>query len=225
MAIHKKEKDDVDHAQNAQELLTHSMSVLTEKKQAVKTMKEMLADTAKTYGVNKKVLSSACDVSFTKGKGWKNNNPFDLDKDADIKDKTSMLFMKMRDIIKDLRDIGKLSWLNPYISALEGEGIKLSIEDKEVDATASKEVEEAIKSINAYQQIKFDDDKLLKEKHAPKSDDLNFTKAADYGYVLGLYDKVKSKKNIDDEVQEKFLRLELLENAMGLVQNEQGNED
>jgi hypothetical protein len=35
----------------------------------------------------------------------------------------------------------------------------------------------------------------------------------------------KSKKNIDDEVQEKFLRLEMLENAMGLVQNEQENVD
>ena len=70
-----------------------------------------------------------------------------------------------------------------------------------------------------------DFDKLIKENHAPKADELNFTKASDYGYVLGLYDKVKSKKNIDDEVQEKFLRLEMLENAMGLVQNEQENVD
>ena len=74
-----------------------------------------------------------------------------------------------------------------------------------------------------YIESEFDNDKLIKENHAPKADELNFTKASDYGYVLGLYDKVKSKKNIDDEVQEKFLRLEMLENAMGLVQNEQEN--
>ncbi len=223
MAIHKKEKDDIEEVKNAQELLEHSMSVVSEKKQAVKTMKEMINDTAKAYGVNKKALSAACDISFTKGKGWRNNNPFDLDPDADIKDKTSQLFMKFRDVVKSLRDIGRLDWLTPYISALEGEGIKLSIDGKDVDITAANEVAEAIKSMNAYQQIKFDDDKLLKEKHAPKSDELNFTKTSDYGYVLGLYDKVKSKKNIDDEVQEKFLRLEMLETAIGLVQNEQEN--
>ena len=223
MAIHKKNEDELENVKTAQELLNISLDIVSEKKQAVKTMNMMLADTAKTYGVNKKILSSARDIAFTKGKGWKNDNPFDLDTDAEIKDKTSQLFMKVRDTIKALNEIGKTEWLTPYISALEGYGIHLSVDAKDVDATASTEVGEAITSMNAYQQIKFDNDKLIKENHAPKADELNFTKASDYGYVLGLYDKVKSKKNIDDEVQEKFLRLEMLENAMGLVQNEQEN--
>ena len=223
MPIHKKTEDELEGVKTAQELLNHSMDVVSEKKQAVKTMNMMLADTARTYGVNKKILSSARDVAFTKGKGWRNDNPFDLDPDAEIKDKTSQLFMKFRDTIKTLREIGKTDWLTPYISALEGEGIKVSIDPKDVDTTAAGEVEEAIKSMNAYQQIKFDDDKLLRENHAPKADELNFTKAKDYGYVLGLYDKVVNKKNIDDEAQEQFLRLEMLENAIGLVQNEQEN--
>lgn len=225
MAIHKKNEDELENIKTTQELLDLSLSVVSEKKQAVKTMNMMLADTAKTYGVNKKILAGARDIAFTKGKGWKNDNPFDLDADAEIKDKTSQLFMKLRDTVKTLNEIGKTDWLIPYISALEGYGIHLSVDKKDVDATASSEVGEAITSMNAYQQVKFDNDKLLKENHAPKSDELNFTKASDYGYVLGLYDKVKSKKNIDDEVQEKFLRLEMLENAMGLVQSEQENVD
>lgn len=221
MAIHKKEENDVENVKSVQELLNCSMSIVSEKKQAVKTMNEMLRDTAQAYGVNKKALTSARDVAFTKGKGWKNDNPLDLDPDAEIKDKTSQLFMKLRDTIQSLNEVGRTDWLTPYISALEGSGIKLSIEKKDVDATAAEEVEQAIKSMNAYQQIKYDNDKLIKEKHAPKSDDLNFTRPADYNYVLGLYDKVLEKKNIDDTVQEKFLRMEMLQNAIGLVQNEQ----
>jgi hypothetical protein len=221
MAIHKKEENDVENVKSAQELLNCSMSFVSEKKQAVKTMNEMLKDTAKAYGVNKKALTAARDIAFTKGKGWKNNNPFDLDPDADIKDKTSQLFMKLKDTIQALNEIGKTDWLVPYLSALEGFGIQISFDKKDVDETAAKEVEQSITSMNAYQQIKFDNDKLIKEKHAPKADDLNFTRPADYNYVLGLYDKVLEKKNIDDTVQEKFLRLEMLQNAIGLVQNEQ----
>lgn len=221
----RKEEDEVESVTTVKDLLACSMSVLSEKKQAVKTMNEMLKDTSTAYKVNKKTLAAARDVAFTKGKGWKNDNPFDLDKDADIKDKTSQLFIRMKDTINVLREIGKTEWLTPYLSALEGEGIKIEIESKDVDAAAASEVEQAIYSMNAYQQIKHDDDKLLKEKHSPKSDDLNFTRPADYGYVLGLYDKVKSKKNIDDECQEKFLRMEMLGNAIGLVQNESADEE
>ena len=114
MAIHKKNEDELENVKTAQELLNISLDIVSEKKQAVKTMNMMLADTAKTYGVNKKILSSARDIAFTKGKGWKNDNPFDLDADAEIKDKTSQLFMKVRDTIKALNEIGKTEWLTPY---------------------------------------------------------------------------------------------------------------
>ena len=70
MAIHKKNEDELENVKTAQELLNISLDIVSEKKQAVKTMNMMLADTAKTYGVNKKILSSARDIAFTKGKGW-----------------------------------------------------------------------------------------------------------------------------------------------------------
>lgn len=222
--MHRKD-DDLEDVKTVQELLSSSMYVLNEKKQAAKTMGQMLTDTANSYGINKKALSSARDIAFSKGKGWKNDNPLNLDKDADIKDKTSQLFIKLRDTVAVLQEIGQTEWLTPYISALEGYGIKITVEEKDVDKTAAKEVAEAITSMNNFHQIKVDDEKLLKDKHAPKSDELNFTRPSDYGYVLGLYDKVMNKKNIDDEVQEKFLKMEMLQNAMGLVQDAKPQED
>ena len=125
MAIHKKNEDELENVKTAQELLNISLDIVSEKKQAVKTMNMMLADTAKTYGVNKKILSSARDIAFTKGKGWKNDNPFDLDADAEIKDKTSQLFMKVRDTIKALNEIGNIV-SGSYLNALAGlTGLKM----------------------------------------------------------------------------------------------------
>lgn len=212
-------------AKNVKELLEESIQVLDEKKVAQKSMNGLAKDSEKSLGIDAATVKFCKGIYYTKGKGWVNKDPFNLNKDADIKDKTSQLMIKFRDIILNLRRIGHLDWLHEYFSKLEGYGIHINVDAQDPDVSSPEEIEEVIKSMCGYQLVIDENTETIKEDHGQQSEDLNFAPKKNYAEVLGLYSKIQNGKDVDDEFQDKIAQLEMLESALNLVYDDAGTND
>lgn len=204
-------------AKDAKELLDESIEVLEEKKQAQKAMNGLAKDSEESLGANKSVVKFCKDIYFTKGKAWVGGSPLTLDSQEKVKDKTSQLMIKLRDLILNLQSIGHVDWLTDYFSALEGYGIHITVDDADPEVSDTDEIEEVIKSMCAYQSIIKDNSEIIKETHGQESEDLNFAPKKDYSQVVSLYNKIQNGKDVDDEYQDKITRLEMFETALNLV--------
>lgn len=203
-------------ANTAEELLDESLTLLEEKKTAQKTINTMAKDASAALGVPASVIKKCKDLYFTKGKAW-NGGPLSLDKDEKVKDKISQVMIKLVEVIQLFQNVGHVDWLDDYISALEGFGIHLSIDDVTPLTSDPDETEEIIKSMLAYQAIIKDNTEMIREDHGTESENLNFAPKKDYSQVVSFYNKVKDGKDVDDEYQDKVTALEMLETAMNLI--------
>ena len=206
------------------DLLDESIIALDEKKQAQKTINGLAKDAEEPLNIDKQTVKFCKNVYFTKGKGWVNNNPLSLDKDAKIKDKTSQLMIKLRDLILNLRRIGHLDWLKEYFDALYEDGIHINIDNEDqYDVTSPAEIEEVIKSMCAYQLVVDENSETIKEEHGQRSEDIDFAPKKNYPEVLGLYSKIQNGKDVDDEYQDKITYLEMFESALNLVYDDRAH--
>ena len=206
------------------DLLDESIIALDEKKQAQKTINGLAKDAEEPLNIDKQTVKFCNNVYFAKGKGWVNNNPLLLDKDAKIKDKTSQLMIKLRDLILNLRRIGHLDWLKEYFDALCEDGIHITIDNEDqYDVTSPAEIEEVIKSMCAYQLVVDENSETIKEEHGQRSEDIDFAPKKNYPEVLGLYSKIQNGKDVDDEYQDKITYLEMFESALNLVYDDRAH--
>lgn len=206
------------------DLLNESIIALDEKKQAQKTINGLAKDAEEPLNIDKQTVKFCKNVYFAKGKGWVNKNPLSLDKDAKIKDKTSQLMIKLRDLILNLRRIGHLDWLKEYFDALCEDGIHITIDNEDqYDVTSPAEIEEVIKSMCAYQLVVDENSETIKEEHGQRSEDIDFAPKKNYPEVLGLYSKIQNGKDVDDEYQDKITYLEMFESALNLVYDDRAH--
>jgi hypothetical protein len=205
-------KDDI------KELLQDSSRALSESKEAKKTINSMAKDAEKALGVPASTLKYCKNLYYTKGKGWTSKTaPLSLDSEAKVKDKFSQLFIKLRDVIANLREIGHTDWLDDYITALDAEGIHLTMDAVAAKTSSPDEAADLISSLCAYQAVVDESSQTIKEEHAQKSEDLNFAPKSKYAEVASLYSKIQDGKDVDDEFQDKITSLEMLETALNLV--------
>jgi hypothetical protein len=198
-------------------LLNKSVNLLDEVKTARKSINTMAKDSEKSLGADASIVKSCKDMYYTKGKAWVGNDPLTLDKDEKVKDKISPVFIKLRDIVVDLQHIGHIEWLQEYLSAIEGYGIHIKIDDVAPTVNDPAEMEEVIKSMTGYQKVISDNSEEIKEKHAQKAEDINFSPKKEYTGVVGLYSKLINKKDVDDAYQQKIADLESTETAYNIV--------
>lgn len=199
------------------DLLDETRKVEDEKKVAAKAMNELAKDAANSLNADPSTLKKCKDYKYYYGRGWVNENPLELDKDEKFKDRISPTFKKLRDIILDLQANGMTDLLKPYIGALEGYGIHITIDEADPIVSDVEEIKEVIESMCGYQQVICENSDIIKEEHSPKSEELNFTPASKYKEVFGLYSRKMKGKDIDDSIQDKVTFCEMYETALNEV--------
>lgn len=203
-------------------LLEESQTLLEENKQTNKTINGIIKDAVAAYGVQKDELKRCKDYYYYKGKGWLNSsNPLMLDKDAKVKDKMTPVFAKLRDFFVDLQDIGHPEWAQEYIDALKEDGINITLTERPPVVSSPDEVEEAVKSLIAYQEIVLENKDTIKEEHAEQSEVLMLSTKAQYPKVAAFYNKISDPKRdqdrTDDSYQSMVADLEQLETAYTVI--------
>jgi len=202
-----------------EELLDDSLETLTDKKRFSKTMNAIIKDCAKQNGIEPKVLKAVKNYHHYKGANWSDGNPLQKDSDKKEKDKVAPIFIKLLEIVENLRAVGDSEFLKPYVDALAEKGIKIDIEWIETD----KDLNSIMEVIESASKLQTNVDTLteeLKESKSAESEELNFTPKSQFMGVLGILDKIKEGKEMDDKIQENFTNITMLNNAFTYLQVE-----
>lgn len=201
-----------ENAEQIEELLDDSLETLSDKKKFSKTMNTIIKDCAKQNGLEPKVLKAVKNYHHYRGVNWVDNNPLEKDKDKKEKDKVASIFIKLLEVVKNLRKVGDKEFLEPYINALAEHGIRIDIDFEETD----KNVEEIMEVVESASKLTTNVDALteeLKEVKSVESEELNFTPKSSFVGILGILDKIKEGKNQNDKIQSNFTNLIMLNNA------------
>jgi hypothetical protein len=184
------------------EILAEANEIYIQKRQTSHNMNVIAAETAKMQKVQKSLLNRLKDYYLYKGNGWSANDPLHLDKTALTYDHVSPVFIKLFQIIDDLRAVDSLDFLDEYIAALQTKGIKLYIDPGTQVVSDKDDVLSAVNAMGAFQkQINALDDQIKIEK-AEEADNINLTAKSEFSKLVAFYNKKEEGKDIDDSYQE-----------------------
>lgn len=203
---------DKENVEKIEELLDDSLETLADKKKFSKTMNTIIKDCAKKNDVDPKAIKAVSLYKHYAGSNWVNNNPLEKDKDAKEKDKVSSIFIKLFEVVENLRAIGDKEFLKPYINALAEKGIKIDIDFEDTN----KNVDEIMEVIDSASKLKTNIDTLteeLKETKSIEAEELSFTPKSSFVSVLGILDKINNGKEMNDVLQNRFTEITMLNNA------------
>ena len=203
---------DKENVEKIEELLDDSLETLADKKKFAKTMNTIIKDCAKKNEIDPKVIKAVKNYRHYKCANWVDNNPLKKDKDKKEKDKVAPIFIKLLEVVENLRAIGDKEFLEPYLNAIAEHGIKIDIEY----ADTNKNVEEIMEVIESASKLQTNVDTLaeeLKEEKSTTAEELNFTPKSSFCNVLGMLEKINEGKEIDDALQNRFTEITMLNNA------------
>ena len=208
-----------ENVEQIQELLDDSLETLADKKRYSKTMNTIIKDCAKANKLEPKVLKAVKNYHHYKGANWLNNNPLEKDKKKKDKDKIAPIFIKLFEVVENLRAVGDKDFLEPYINALAEKGIKIDIDFEETD----KNINVIMEVIESASKLQTNVDTLaeeLKEVKSAESEELNFTPKSSFVGILSILDKIRNDKDVEDLIQNNFTELAMMTNAFTYLSNE-----
>ena len=203
---------DKENIEKIEELLDDSLETLADKKRFAKTMNSIIKDCAKKNEIDPKVIKAVKNYRHYRGVNWANNNPLEKDNDKKEKDKVAPIFIKLLEVVENLRAIGDKEFLEPYLNAIAEHGIKIDIDFEDTD----KDVEEIMEVIESASKLQTNVDTLAEELKGEKSttaEELSFTPKSSFCNVLGMLEKINEGKEIDDALQNRFTEITMLNNA------------
>ena len=212
--IKNKEIFTMENMEKIEDLLDDSLETLADKKRFAKTMNTIIKDCAKANGIEPKILKAVKDYHHYKGVNWVNGNPLSKDSNKKEKDKVSQVFIKLVEIIDNLKALGDCEFLKPYVDALAEHGIKLDCGFEDSDSTVN--TADIMVVIESASKLQTNVDTLsdeLKESKSAESEELNFTPKGSFVSVLGIVERIKNGKDVDDTIQNNFTELTMMNNA------------
>jgi hypothetical protein len=186
------------------ELLTESNEIYEQKKQTAHHMNVIATETAKMQKVQKSLLNRLKDYYLYQNNGWVANDPLQLDKAALTYDKVSPIFIRLMQVIEDLRAVECLNFLDPYIQALDSKGVKVYINPGKMLVSDKEDVLNAINSMGAFQKQINALDKEIKEVKSLEAEDINLTTKSEFAKLVAFYNKKENKgiEAVEDQYQD-----------------------
>ena len=203
---------DNENVEKIEDLLNDSLETLADKKKFTKTMNTIIKDCAKKNEIDPKVIKAVKNYRHYKGVNWANNNPLEKDKDKKEKDKIAPIFIKLLEVVENLRAIGDKEFLKPYLNAIAEKGIRIDIDFEDTN----KDVNEIMEVIESASKLQTNVDVLakeLKEEKSSEAEELNFTPKSSFCNILGILEKINEGKEVDDVLQNRFTEITMMNNA------------
>lgn len=182
--------------EDVKELLEEANYVFNLKAKYNKDMNSVAGLGEQELGVSKEKLIRIKDYQHYKGRGWVDGNPLLKDPEVPMRfpDRVSPIFIKLRDLFKDLSEVGMLYLIDEYLDALKAEGITITSTIPVADPK-----QRGIEIINHLDELQGTICGLaneIRDNYKPKAEEIGFTPKRDFDKVLELYNKKSYGKDI-----------------------------
>ena len=191
-----------------------------EKRAISKVMNSIAKQCARETHINKKAIMKVKDYLHYRGRGWGEDCLSKSDEQEKYPDRVSPTFRNLVEIITNAYITGKEDLLDVYLKSVKDKGITITI-DKSMftlpDAEQKEKVSSAINQLDPLQCDICEKNDYMNDVLAEEAENINLSPKNKYKQIVQLAAARQAGKDIDDKVQDEYLKMELFTKGLEAV--------
>lgn len=191
-----------------------------EKSSLWKEMNAIAKECSRQTGIARKILMKVKDYLHYRGRGWGEDCLEKSEESEKFPDRVSPTFRHLVDIITNSYATGKEDLLNVYLDAIKEKGITISI-DVEKFTRPSEDVKQtvavALNQMDPLQSVICEKNDYMTDVLAEQAEAANLSPKNKYKQIVKLAAAKQNGRDVDDKVQNEFLKMELFQNGLEVV--------
>lgn len=191
-----------------------------EKRYLAKEMSSIAKACSEQTGVDKKAIMKVKDYLHYKGRGWGEDCLEKSDEKEKYPDRVAPAFRKLAEIFTNMYACGKEDELIDYIDALADRGIEITVNPdyfQGPDSDVAKVINEALKGMNNFQTSICEKNDYMNDVLAPDAENASLSPKNKYKQIIQLAAKKQDGKDVEDKIQDEYVKMELFTNGLETV--------
>jgi hypothetical protein len=199
-----------------------------EKSSLWKEMNTIAKECSRQTGISRNTLMKVKDYLHYRGRGWGDSCLEKSEESEKFPDRVSPTFRHLVDIITNSYATGKEDLLNVYLDAIKEKGITISIDVSKFtrpSEDSKKTVAVALNQMDPLQTVICEKNDYMTDVLAEQAEAANLSPKNKYKQIVKLASAKQNGRDVDDKVQNEYLKMELFQNGLEAVNdiNQQTN--
>lgn len=191
-----------------------------EKSALWKEMNAVAKECSRQTGIGRKTLMKVKDYLHYRGRGWGDSCLEKSEESEKFPDRVSPTFRHLVDIITNSYATGKEDLLNVYLDAIKEKGITISIDVSKFtrpSEDAKQTAAIALNKMDPLQSIICEKNDYMTDVLAEQAEAANLSPKNKYKQIVKLAASKQAGKDVDDKVQDEYVKMEMFQNGLEAV--------
>ena len=175
---------------------------------------------AQETGVSRNTLMRVKDYLHYRGRGWGDDCLSKSDESEKYPDRVSPTFRNLVDIVTNSYATGKEDLLNVYIEAVKEKGITINIDSTKFNSPLGESKEKIAAALHQMDPIQCDiceKNDYMTDVLAVEAETSNLSPKNKYKQIVKLAASKQAGRDVDDKVQDEFVKMEMFQNGLEAV--------
>lgn len=187
-----------------------------------KDMNTIAKECSRQTGIERNTLMKVKDYLHYRGRGWGEDCLSKSEESEKFPDRVSPTFRHLVDIVTNSYATGKEDLLNVYLDAVKEKGITISIDVEKFTRPSDdvkQTVAEAIDLMDPIQADICEKNDYMTDVLAVQAEEANLSPKDKYKKIIKLAASKQAGRDVDDKVQDEYVKTELFQNGLDTVTN------
>lgn len=191
-----------------------------EKSSLWKEMNAVVKECSRQTGIARNTLMKVKDYLHYRGRGWGDSCLEKSEESEKFPDRVSPTFRHLIDIITNSYATGKEDLLNVYLDAIKEKGITITIDVSKFTRPSEESkqvVAVALNQMDPLQTAICEKNDYMTDVLAEQAEAVNLSPKNKYKQIVKLASAKQNGRDVDDKVQNEYLKMELFQNGLEAV--------
>ncbi len=171
-------------------------------------------------GIDRNTLMKVKDYLHYRGRGWGDDCLSKSEESEKYPDRVSPTFRHLVDIVTNAYATGKEDLLDVYLDAIKDRGITISIDVSKFTRPSNDAKHTVAEAINLMDPLQCDiceKNDYMNDVLAVEAEEANLSPKDKYKKIVKLAAAKQAGRDVDDKVQDEYVKIELLQNGLEVV--------
>ena len=209
-----------DNSVASTECLDKGIQYHNEKAALWKDMNAIAKTCSRQTGIDRNTLMKVKDYLHYRGRGWGDDCLSKSEESEKYPDRVSPTFRHLVDIVTNSYATGKEDLLNVYLDAVKEKGITITIDVSKFTQPSNEAKQTVAEAINLMDPLQCDiceKNDYMNDVLAEEAESINLSPKNKYKQIVKLAASKQAGRDVDDKVQDEYLKMELFQNGLEAV--------
>lgn len=171
-------------------------------------------------GIDRNTLMKVKDYLHYRGRGWGDDCLSKSEESEKYPDRVSPTFRHLVDIVTNSYATGKEDLLNVYLDAVREKGITITIDESKFTRPTNENKQIVAEAIDQMDPIQCDicaKNDYMNDVLAEEAEAANLSPKDKYKKIVKLAAQKQAGRDVDDKVQDEYVKMELFQNGLEAV--------